>query len=99
MYVLLKNKFSALKLESYLLNKQRPINRYSINTCAVDYVLDQVKGRRGFKTYTYDKVKEEIYGFVAEGDTKISAEELINWPRNAIVMFLFVPLIVGTGNS
>ena len=40
----------GIKLESYLLNKQRPIKIHGINTCVVDYVWDQVRGKRGFKT-------------------------------------------------
>ena len=54
---LMKNEFKyskmgALKLESYLLNKQRPIKSYGVNTCVVDYIWDQVRGKHGFKSYT-----------------------------------------------
>ena len=74
-----KHKLGQLKLESYLLNKQRPITRHGKNTCVIDYVWDQVRGQRGFKSYTYEKLKSEIYEFVAEGDDMISTDELINW--------------------
>ena len=73
-----KHKMGKLKLESYLLNKQRPIG---VNTCVIDYIWDQVRGQRGFKTYTYEKLKDEIYSFVPEGDM-INTEELIDWARN-----------------
>ena len=49
-----------------------------MNTCVIDYVWEQVRGRRGFKTYTYEKLKSEIYNYVPEGDM-ISTEELTNW--------------------
>ena len=75
-----KHKMGNLKLESYLLNKQRPITSHGENTCVVDYIWDQVRGQRGFKTYTYDKLKEEIYDYVPEGDM-ISTEELIDWAK------------------
>ena len=75
------HKMGGLKLESYLLNKQRPIKSHGVNTCVIDYVWDQVRGRRGFRTYTYDKLKSEIYDYVPEGDM-INTEELINWTRN-----------------
>lgn len=75
-----KVKMGQLKLESYLLNKQKPITKYGENTCVIDYVWNQVRGKRGFKTYTYDKLKNEIYNFVPEGD-KVSTEELINWAK------------------
>ena len=45
-------KMGSLKLESYLLNKQRPITKHGVNSCVVDYVWDQVRGKHGFKTYT-----------------------------------------------
>ena len=76
----LVQKMGSLKLESYLLNKQRPIKRHGVNTCVVDYVWGQVKGKRGFKPYDYNKIKNEIYGLVPEGDM-INNEELINWVR------------------
>ena len=72
------SKMGSLKLESYLLNKQRPIKSHDVNTCVVDYVWDQVRGKHGFKTYTYEKLKKEIYNYVAEGDM-INTQELINW--------------------
>ena len=72
-----KHKMGKLKLESYLLNKQKPITKYGENTCVVDYVWNQVRGKRGFKRYTYDKLKNEIYSFVCEGDM-INTDELIN---------------------
>ena len=74
-------KMGSLKLESYLLNKQRPITKHGNNTCVVDYVWDQVRGKHGFKTYTYEKLKKEIYNYVEEGDM-INTQELINWLNN-----------------
>ena len=76
----MKLKMGKLKLESYLLNKQRPIKSHGKNTCVVDFIWDQVRGQRGFKTYTYDKLKNEIYDYVPEGEM-ISTEELINWAK------------------
>ena len=37
-------------------------------------------GKKGFKTYTYEKLKNEIYNFVPEEkEGMINTEELINW--------------------
>lgn len=75
-----RHTMGKLKLESYLLNKQKPIKKHGVNTCVIDYVWDQVQGKRGFKTYTYEKLKNEIYDFVPEDrEGKITTEELINW--------------------
>ena len=38
------HKMGKLKLESYLLNKQRPIKSHDVNTCVINYVWDQVRG-------------------------------------------------------
>ena len=70
----------SLKLESYLLNKQRPIKKHGVNTCVVDYVWDQVRGKYGFKTYTYEKLQREIYNYV--NGEMINTQELINWLKN-----------------
>lgn len=76
----IKHKMGGLKLESYFLNKQRPIKSHGVNTCVLDYVWDQVRGQRGFKTYDYDKLKNEIYKYVPESEM-ISTEEPINWAK------------------
>ena len=75
------HRMGKLKLQSYLLCKQKPIKSHGKNTCAVDYVWDQVKGKRGFKTYDYDKLKSEIYSYVYN-PPMINTEELINWVKN-----------------
>ena len=52
-----------LKLESYFLSKQRPVKSRGDDMCVIDYVWDQVKGHKGFKTYDYEKLKNEIYEY------------------------------------
>ena len=69
-------KMGSLKLESYLLNKQRPITKHGAKSCVIDYVWDQVRGKNGFKTYTYEKLRDEIYKFVPD-DEMINTKELI----------------------
>lgn len=75
-----KIKMGSLKLDIYFLCKQRPIKKHGKKTCVIDYVWSQIKGKRGFKTYTYDKLKDEIYRFVLEGE-KISTDELVKWAK------------------
>lgn len=74
-------KMGSLKLESYLLNKQRPITKHGAKSCVVDYVWDQVRGKRGFKTFTYEKLRDEIYKFVPD-DEMTNTKELIEWAKN-----------------
>ena len=42
--------------------------------------VDQVKGKRGFKNYDYDKLKNELYEFVSE-PPMVNTEELIDWVK------------------
>lgn len=51
-----------LKLESDLVNS----NNKQVKTHVIDYVWDQVKGKRGFKTYDYNKLNGETYKYVSE---------------------------------
>lgn len=70
----------ALELEAFFLSKQRPIKSHGDNTCVLDYVRDQCRGKRGFKTYTYDKLKEEMMEYAAYFPF-ISTQELIEWAK------------------
>ena len=76
----MKLRMGSLRLETYLLCKQKPIKSHDKNTCVLDYVWSQVRGRRGFKTYTYDKLKNELYHYVQK-PPNVSTEELINWAK------------------
>ena len=35
--------------------------------CVIDFIWDQVKGKRGFKFYDYSKLQNEIYKFMKDG--------------------------------
>ena len=54
----IKENMGRLKLASYLINrKNADSRRCGENTCVVDYVWDQTKSKKGFKTYDYHKLK------------------------------------------
>ena len=76
----IKHKMGGLKLESYLLSNSRKIKSHGENTCVLDYVWDQVRSQKGFRTYDYDKLKDELYSY-APDSPKINTEELINWAK------------------
>ena len=73
----MKHRMGRLKLESYLLSNNRKIKSHGESSCVLDYVWDQVKGKRGFMTYDYDKLKEELYSYASEKPI-INTEELID---------------------
>ncbi|XP_068704713.1 uncharacterized protein [Montipora foliosa] len=72
---------AGLKLESYLLSNQRKPKSYGSNSCVIDYVWDQVRGKNGFKTYDYKKLKNEIFRFCAD-PPRMTTKELIDWAKN-----------------
>lgn len=74
------HKMGVLKLESFFLSKQRQIKSHGENTCVLDYVWDQCRGKGGFKTYTYDKLKEEMMEYATDFPM-ISTQELIEWAK------------------
>ena len=75
---IMDHKVGCLKLESYLLSKQRP--RHGEESCVLDFIWDQVRGKPGFKTYDYKKLKNELYKYV-DSDENISTRELIDWVK------------------
>ena len=72
---------AGLKLESYLLSNQRKPKSYGSDSCVLDYVWDQVRGIRGFKTYDYNKLKNEIFKYCAD-PPRMTTKELIDWAKN-----------------
>ena len=70
----------SLKLESYLLGNQRKPKSYGSDSCVIDFVWDQVRGKRGFKTYDYKKLKTEIFKYCAD-PPRMTTKELIDWAK------------------
>ena len=77
----MNHRMGRLKLETHLLNNQKPIKSYGEDTCVLDFVWHQVRDKRGFKTYDYDKLKQELYKF-ASFPPLVSTAELIEWAKN-----------------
>lgn len=76
----------GVKLESHLLSKQRKIKSHGETTCVVDYVWDQVRGKRGFRSYDYEKLKSELYSYAPIDimqylEPKLNTESLIMWAK------------------
>lgn len=76
----IKHKMGKLGLISYLLKDQKAIKKHGNDTCVVDYIWDQVKGKRGFKKYDYKRLKTELYEYVDHSKTQmVNTYELIKW--------------------
>ena len=76
----------GVKLESHLLSKHRKIKSRGKNTCVVDYFWDQVRGKPGFRTYTYKELASEINSYatvdiMGQLAPKLSTENLIQWAK------------------
>ena len=72
---------AGLKFESYLLSNQRKPKSYGSDSCVIDYVWDQVRGKKGFKTYDYKKLKNEIFKYCAD-PPRMTTKELIDWAKS-----------------
>ena len=56
-------KDGALKYNSYFLDKQFPLKQRGDNTCMIDFIWHQCQNKKGFKRYTYQKLKDELSEF------------------------------------
>lgn len=54
------HKMGRLKLESFFLDNKNKFRVRGSDTCVIDYIWSQVRGQHGFKTYTYEKLSEEL---------------------------------------
>ena len=76
----------GVKLENHLLSKHRKIKSHGNTTCVQDFIWDQVKGQRGFKTYTYKKLAKEVNSYatidiIGQLAPKLNTENLIMWAK------------------
>ena len=55
----------ALKINTYFLDKQFQIKQRGDNTCMVDFVWHNCKGKKGFQKYTYQKLSDELQEYAA----------------------------------
>lgn len=72
------HKMGRFKLESYFLDNKNKFKVRGSDTCVIDYIWSQVRGKRGFKTYDYDKLYEEVVEF-ADMPPFMDKYEVINW--------------------
>lgn len=84
-----KHNMKGVKLNSFFINQSngnKSIKNHG--NCVIDYVWSQIKDKRGFKTYSYDKLKDEILRFVDDPKAGISTFELINWAEKCVSTYI-----------
>ena len=54
-----------LKLNTFFLDKQFQIKQRGDNTCMIDFVWHNCKGKKGFQKYTYQKLSDELQEYAA----------------------------------
>ena len=59
------HKVGALKLNTFFLDKQFQIKQRGENTCMVDFVWYNCKGKKGFQKYSYQKLSDELEEYAA----------------------------------
>lgn len=77
------HKMGRIKLESYFLDNKNKIKVHGTDSCVLEYIWHEIKGRRGFKTYTYDKLSNELSQYdETEEFPLLSTQEIVNWIRD-----------------
>ena len=66
----------ALKLNTFFLDKQFQIKQRGDNTCMVDFVWHNRKGKKGFQKYTYQKLYDELEVYASASFPRMSTQEL-----------------------
>ena len=74
------HKGGALKLSTFFLDKQFQIKQRGDNTCMVDFVCHNCKGKIGFQKYTYQKLSVELQEY-ASNFPMMSTQELVDWAQ------------------
>ena len=71
----------ALKLNTFFFDKQFQIKQRGNNTCMVDFVWHNCKGKKGFQKYTYQKLYDEMEVYGSASFLMMSTQELIDWAK------------------
>ena len=71
----------ALKLHTFFLDKQFQIKQRGNNTCMVDFVWHNCKGKKVFQKYTYQKLYDELEVYALASFPRMSTQELIDWAK------------------
>ena len=69
------HKAGALKLNTFFLDKQFQIKQRGDNTCMVDFVWHNCKGKKGFPKYTYQKLYDEMEVYRSASFPMMSTQE------------------------
>ena len=69
-----------LKLNTFFLDKQFQIKQRGDNTCMIDFVWHNCKGKKGFQKRTYQKLSDELEEYAASFPM-MSTQELVDWPK------------------
>ena len=75
------HKVGALNLNTFFLDKQFQIKQRGENTCMVDFVWHNCKGKKGFHKYTYQKLYDEMEVYGSGSFPMMSTQELIDWAK------------------
>ena len=71
----------ALKLNTFFSDKQFQIKQRGDNTCIVDFVRHNCKGKKGFQKYTYQKLYDELEVYASASFPRMSTQELLDWAK------------------
>ena len=83
------HKMGRLKLESFFLDNRKKLKVRDDYTCVIDYIWSEIKGKHGFKKYTYDSLADELADY-STSRSFMSTQEIINWVKEHHIIYLFM---------
>lgn len=75
-------RMKGVMLKCFFLDTHRKIKAFGENICVVDFIWDQCRGKRGFRSYDYNKLRDELNQFTFLKDVKnygMNTSEIIDW--------------------
>ena len=69
-----------VKLNTFFLHKEFRIKQRGDNTCMIDFVWYNCKGKKRFQNYTYQKLSDELQEYAAHFQM-MSTQELVDWAK------------------
>ena len=74
------HKMGRLKLESFFLDSRKKLKVRDDYTCVIDYIWSEIKGKHGFKKYTYESLADELADY-STSRPFMPTQEIINWVK------------------
>ena len=93
------HKMGRLKLESFFLDNRKKFKVRDSDTCVIDYIWDEIKGKHGFKKYTYQSLADELADYSSSRPLCQLRKLLIGSKSIIHLIYLFMIIVLLIENS